>query len=147
MRNSLGDEIMAVVFDEFVISTSKRHEVIDITTKVEDFIRNAQIENGVCIIHVPHATLAVITDEDEPGLNQDYIAQFLRIVPENNNYKHDKIDNNAHSHILSAILGANKMFPIRNGALVRGTWQNILLIELDGPRSQRKVVLEALGDA
>jgi secondary thiamine-phosphate synthase enzyme len=66
------------------------------------------------------------------------------LIPEKD-YKHDLIDDNAAAHLASAFLGQSVTFPVKNSRLVRGTWQNIFLVELDGPRSQRRIVVEVIG--
>jgi len=73
-------------------------------------------------------------------LKKDWLKILKKLV-KGEAFEHDRIDNNAEAHLLSGLLGQGKTLPIKNGSLVRGTWQNIFLIELDGPRS-RKVIIE-----
>jgi secondary thiamine-phosphate synthase enzyme len=98
----------------------------------------------MCIIHASHATAAVMLNENEPGLIHDIEKKTKELFA--GNYQHDRIDDNAAAHIASAFLGANKTLPIRDGKLQRGTWQNILFLELDGPRPGRRVLIEVIGD-
>ena len=126
------------------LRTTSRSEIINITSHVEKAVEESKIKNGLCLVHVPHATLALVLNEDEPNLKND----ILRLINEltRNNWMHNKIDNNAEAHLASILLGSTKILPIINGQLVRGTWQEILLVELDGPRSERKVVITIIGE-
>lgn len=128
------------------ISTKKKVDIIDITDMLEEFVANLEIKNGICLVHVPHATAALILNENEEGLVEDIKRKILEEFPEKAGWLHDRIDDNAYAHLASSFLGTTKIFPLINGRLIRGTWQNLLLVELDGPRSSRKIVFEALGE-
>ena len=125
---------------EIRFSTSKRIEVIDITEKVEEIVENSGVNDGICVIHAPHATAAIILNENESGLKKD-IENFIADTFFNREYFHNRIDDNGASHMASIVLGSTKVIPIKDGKLLRGTWQNILFVELDGPRSLRKVIV------
>lgn len=125
---------------EISISTSKRYELIDITREVGEIVKQSKTKEGLCLIFVPHSTAAIILTENESGLKNDWLKILKKLV-ERETFEHDRIDNNADSHLLSGLLGQGKTLPVKNGSLVRGTWQNIFLVELDGPRS-RKVVIK-----
>jgi secondary thiamine-phosphate synthase enzyme len=137
---------MKVYFHEIYVSTSKRFELIDITEKVEEGVRMSGIKNGICLVFAPHATAAIVANEHERGLMEDILTKIKEFVEPDRRWKHNMIDDNAHAHIGSAIIGADRVFPVRNGELIRGTWQNIFLVELDGPRRERQVIVEVLGD-
>ena len=136
---------MKVYFDEIVFSTSRRIELVDITSKVEDIVKRSGVKNGICLVFAPHATAAIIANEHEKGLMEDVMTKFKEEFPQDGKWKHNLIDNNASAHLGSAMVGADRVFPVRNGELVRGTWQNIFLVELDGPRTYRRIVVEVLG--
>ncbi|RLF35270.1 MAG: YjbQ family protein [Thermoplasmata archaeon] len=121
---------------EFTISTSKQRDIIDITDKIE---KRIDFNKGVCIVHVPHATAGLIINEYEPNIKQDYLT-FFENLTKGENYKHNKIDNNAEAHLLSALVGPSKHFIVKDKRLVLGTWQRVLLCEFDGPRT-RKIVI------
>jgi len=76
----------------------------------------------------------------------DIVNKIKELFPLNAQYQHNIIDDNAHAHIASSIIGSEKIFPIKDGRIIRGTWQNIFLVELDGPRSQRRIIVEVIGD-
>ncbi len=127
-------------------SSGKRFQVINITPQVEQVVHDSGIKEGLVHIFVPHATAAVITNEYEPRIVSDYIEWIMKSVPPDYGWRHNEIDNNAHAHIASALIGPSRTFPIHNNEIVRGTWQEIMLLELDGPRSLRRVIVEVIGE-
>ena len=117
--------------------------MIDITDRIEKVVKQSQKENGLVFIFTPHSTAAVALTEDEPGLKQDWL-DFLNEIISGFDFEHNKIDDNADSHILSGLIGQGKTLILEKGQLIRGAWQQIFLVELDGPRS-RKVMIKILG--
>ncbi|MCK4355137.1 secondary thiamine-phosphate synthase enzyme YjbQ [Candidatus Parcubacteria bacterium] len=126
---------------EFYVSTEDRYQLIDITDRVEGVVRESKVKNGLVLIFVPHSTAGIILTENESGLKQDWLAVLEKLVS-GFDFLHNKIDNNADSHILSGLLGQGKTLMIENNRLIRGTWQQIFLVELDGPREQRKIIVK-----
>ena len=133
---------MSLKFKSIKFSTKNKFEVIDITDKIEDFVQESNVKDGILYVHAPHATTAIIQNENESGLRKDYKEIIDKLF--SGNWEHDKIDNNAIAHIASAIIGNTKILLIKDGKLVRGTWENIMILELDGPRPSRKVVISLL---
>ncbi len=125
--------------------TKEKLGIFDITDKIKKVASRSGISDGLCFVQALHSTAAVIFSEDESGLREDFIKLAQQAIPDLN-FKHNLIDNNAKSHLLSAILGQSKIMAIDNSSLQRGTWQNILFFELDGPRSERKVLVKILGE-
>lgn len=121
------------------LSSKNRYELIDITAQVESVVNESKIKDGVCLVFVPHSTAAIILTENEAGLKNDWLAVLKKLV-EGFDFAHNRIDDNADSHILSGLLGQGKVLPIENNHLVRGTWQQIFLVELDGPRTRRVTI-------
>ena len=136
---------MKIYFSEFGVTTSSRIEIVDITSEVENVVARSGIKNGVCIVHLPHATAALMLNEAEIRLWQDYLRLVKEIFKPDWDWQHNIIDSNAHAHLASGFIGQTRILPIKDGRLVRGTWQNILLLELDGPR-HRRVVVEVMGE-
>ncbi|RLG87964.1 MAG: YjbQ family protein [Thermoprotei archaeon] len=132
---------MKVRFAEKYVRTNKRFEVINISHMAEEVVQESGIKDGICVVHLPHATAALITNEYEPRIVHDYLQWLKENIPPEAMWRHNEIDNNAHAHIASAFIGATRIFPVRNGRIVRGTWQELMLIELDGPRTRRIVIL------
>ncbi len=136
---------MKVFQEEFEVKSSRKREVIDITEEIERIVEKSKIKNGLCLIFLPHATSAIIFEENEAGLIED-IEKFLeKNFPRGAGYKHDLIDDNADAHLASGFIGQSRIYPVENGRIVRGTWQHALLIELDGPR-RRSVHLTVIGE-
>ncbi len=124
---------------EFRVSTQERYQLVDVTAEVEEIVGESGIESGLCLVFVPHSTAAIILTENEEGLKKDWLAVLKKLVS-GLDFLHDRIDDNADSHILSGLLGQGKVLPIEDGELIRGTWQKIFLVELDGPKNRRVTV-------
>ena len=138
---------MVVVNKVLALSSTSRRELIDITDTVTRFVREQDVTDGICTISAPHATAAIIANEDERGLVHDLLAKIEDLFPSSARYAHNAIDDNADAHIAASFLGHSRAFTIANGRLIRGTWQNIFLVELDGPRSHREVHLQVMGES
>ena len=132
---------MRIATERFTVETSKRKQIVDITNAVNRIVEKSNVQNGICLIHAPHATVGVVTNENESGLVNDILNSITALFPQGAGYKHDLIDDNADAHLASTFLGQSKAFPVENRRLVRGTWQNVFLVELDGPRSREIIVL------
>jgi len=128
----------------FNVSTSDRVELNDVTGEVIAEIDKSGVKEGIALVYVPHATAALIINENERGLISDMTAAISDLIPRDRRYEHDRIDDNAWSHLTSAVIGCSLTIPITGGRLECGTWQNIFLVELDGPR-RRKVVVKVIG--
>lgn len=127
-------------------STDKEKEIIDMTGKVTKAVAESGIKNGILVTQLPHATAMLVLNENESGLRQDYLEKLEDLAPSEAEYKHDRIDNNAHSHVKAAFTGSPRVLPIIDGTLVKGTWQSFLVIEQDGPRSRRRFVIFIMGE-
>jgi secondary thiamine-phosphate synthase enzyme len=133
------------MYYEFTVSTKSYEELIDITNTVEEVVQRSGIKEGVCIVYVPHATAGVILNESaDPNIKRDFLSALDRVIPRHAGYLHDRIDDNAHAHIKSAIVGSSITIPISDTRLGLGTWQAIMLCEFDGPRSRRRVIIEII---
>ncbi|MBU4369881.1 secondary thiamine-phosphate synthase enzyme YjbQ [Patescibacteria group bacterium] len=124
---------------EFEVLTKERYELINITNKVERIVRESKVRDGLCFVFAPHSTAGIVLTEDESGLKNDWLAVLKKMVS-GFDFFHNRIDNNADSHILSGLIGQEKTLVIENNKLIRGTWQNIFLIEFDGPRTRKVIV-------
>jgi secondary thiamine-phosphate synthase enzyme len=126
---------------EFVVRSQRTQELVDITRGVADVVRQSGVADGICLVYVPHATAAVVINENaDPNVCEDILEALTRMIPEGR-WRHDRIDNNAAAHIKAAILGPSEAVPVRGGRLRLGTWQSLMLVELDGPR-ERSVIVE-----
>jgi secondary thiamine-phosphate synthase enzyme len=123
------------------ITTRNKDEIVDITDKVEASLREMHAENGVCTIFVAHTTCALTTADLDPGTDRDLLDALRHLLP-SLSYRHPHNPSHAPDHLLSSIIGASLTIPFTNGELLLGTWQRVILVELDGPR-QRTVHVAA----
>ncbi len=125
------------------LATTRDREWIDLTPQVADIVARSEIERGVCLVYSMHTTTAIIVNENaDPNIGIDLITALDGAVPRKADWLHDRIDDNAQSHILASLLGTSESIPIEGGKLLLGTWQSILLVELDGPRPERRVAVQ-----
>ncbi|NLP11390.1 YjbQ family protein [bacterium] len=117
------------------LSTRDRVQLIDITRRVEEVVTESGIEEGVCVIFVPHTTAGVTINENaDPDVVADMIQAVNKAVPFQDNYRHE--EGNSAAHIKSSLFGPTVTLLVAAGALVLGTWQGIYFAEFDGPRSR-----------
>ncbi len=129
----------------FSVSTSQAKQCIDITERVREIVRKSGVKSGLCQVMVLHATAAIaINENDDPNIGVDLLTALDRAIPDHAGWLHDRIDNNAQAHIKAAILGPSELIPVVDGDLLLGTWQGLMLIELDGPRSTRRVAVSLI---
>jgi secondary thiamine-phosphate synthase enzyme len=125
---------------ELRLRTTAKRELVDITARVAAVVAESGLEEGLCHVYVAHATAAIVVNEnDDPNVCVDLLDALDRLVPAGI-WRHDRVDGNAASHIQAAILGPGETIPVRAGKLCLGTWQAIMLAELDGPRERRLVI-------
>ena len=122
------------------VTSTRERECIEITEQVRSIVRSSGVRTGLCHVTVLHATAAVIVNEnDDPAIGDDLLCALKKAVPDHDGWAHDRVDNNAHAHIKASILGPSEVLPVDNGDLLLGTWQGIMVVELDGPRRGRRV--------
>lgn len=124
---------------KIVVQTKKKGEVVDITDTVNEELKKQKAQTGICTLFVTHTTAAITCADLDPGTDQDYLNAFDKLIPKLE-YKHPHDPQHIPDHILSALIGTSLSLPVENGQLVLGTWQKVILIELDGPR-ERQIVL------
>lgn len=118
--------------------TRKKREVLDITDKIESELRQAGVNNGFCHLSVLHTTAALTTADLDPGTDLDLLDAFEHMIPKLR-YRHPHDPSHVGDHIMSALIGTSVSVAVESGKLVLGTWQRIVLVELDGPR-ERQIV-------
>ena len=127
------------------VVTEKGRQIIDITSHVEKAVSDSGIGDGLVLIFARHTTTGLFINERESGLVQDVESVLCSLVPPRGEYMHDRVDDNAASHIQSVLLSPSLVVPVGKGALELGTWQSILFAERDGPR-RRSVIIRVVGD-
>lgn len=128
-----------------MIKSTRKNEIINITEEVEEIVRKEskekKLDEGICLVYVPHATAALTINENwDPSVCEDFLDLLSKIIPEGK-WRHDKVDGNGAAHIKAAIIGPSVSIPFKDGKLLLGTWQGIMLCEFDGPRERKVVVL------
>jgi secondary thiamine-phosphate synthase enzyme len=121
------------------IATSKKKEIVDITSEVEHLLGEKSKEIGICFLFIKHTTAAVTTADLDPGTDLDMLDAFEAIMPRLN-YRHPHNPSHVPDHILSSIIGSSVAIPVSNNKLELGTWQRVVLVELDGPRDRELIV-------
>ena len=131
---------------ELTFRTRGEIDLVDITREVERVVEESGVKNGQALVFVPGATGAIVTIEHESGLLEDFKRALRELIPKGKGYLHDRIDDNAHSHLRATLLGASECFPVVDGRLVRGTWQQIFFVELDVRPRHRRVIVQVMGE-
>lgn len=117
------------------IRSRKRADVVDITDRVQEIVKESGVETGLCQVYVPHTTAGVFINENaDPDVMADFLTTLDRLVPWKNDYQH--AEGNAAAHIKSTLIGTSQTVPVRNGKLALGQWQGIYFAEFDGPRER-----------
>ena len=135
-----------VYVKELTFRTRGEIDLVDITREVERVVEESGVKNGQALVFVPGATGAIVTIEHESGLLEDFKRALRELIPKGKGYLHDRIDDNAHSHLRATLLGASECFPVVDGRLVRGTWQQIFFVELDVRPRHRRVIVQVMGE-
>ena len=126
--------------EEFHVKTDRKSQIIDITPKVAAIVRRSAVREGICCVYTPHTTAAItINENDDPNVCEDILEALAKLIPEGI-WRHDRVDNNAAAHIKASIVGPSAAVPVKDGSMLLGTWQAVMLVELDGPRERRVIV-------
>jgi len=139
-----------------VVTTHQPIQFLDITNEVAELVRAAGVREGVANVFSRHTTAAVCIQEAEPLLLEDLRDFLERNAPAEAHYRHndfrvrtvhmhDDESPNGHAHCLQLMLGTSESIPVADGELLLGQWQRIFLVELDGPRASREVIIHAIG--
>jgi len=124
------------------VKTTSHNEFIDITSMVQSALEESGLDDGACLVFVPHTTAGVTINENaDPSVRKDILMMLDRIAPEDAGYSH--AEGNSAGHVKSSLMGCSAHVPVRAGHLALGTWQGIYFCEFDGPRT-RQVWVEAL---
>ena len=139
---------MSVYYDELNIKTKGEVDIVDITSDVQKIVSKSKIKDGIACVFVLGSTGSITTVEYEPGLMQDLPEALEKIAPKNTYYKHHETwhDDNGHSHVRASLMGPSKSFPIKNGKLLHGTWQQLVFIEFDTRPRNRNIIVQIIGE-
>ncbi len=139
---------MAVVTKTFKLSTQGESEVHDVTDEVAAGVKRSGVASGTVTVFVSGSTAALTTIEFEDGVVRDLTDAIERLAPRDIPYAHDARwgDMNGYSHVRASMLGPSLVVPFRDGKLLLGTWQQIVLIDFDNRPRNREIVLQVIGD-
>jgi len=118
------------------VRTHERTELVDVTSEINQLVQKSQIDQGLCMVYVPHTTAGVTINESaDPSVKTDMLMVLNQMVPWDANYRH--LEGNSPAHVKSTLVGASELIAIEKGRLVLGTWQGIFFCEFDGPRNRK----------
>lgn len=139
---------MKIHQEEIEIRTNGENDMIDITDDVQKIVSKSGVKEGLACVFVPGSTGAITTIEYEPGLMKDLPRALERIAPKDDYYHHQETwhDYNGHSHVRASIIGASLTLPISNGKIIHGTWQQIVFLEMDVRKRNRRIIVKVMGD-
>ncbi len=138
---------MVTVSDQIRVRTTGRTDVVDLTIRVRQFVTENACTDGQLVVFVPGATAAVSTIEFEPGLKDDLPAFFESIAPYSHPWKHHETwgCDNGGAHIRATLMGPSCAFPVIDGTIPLGTWQQIVLIDFDTRPRNRTLIVSFVG--
>ena len=139
---------MTVITKTIQVKSVGEGDVINLTEQTSRIVEECKIVNGIVTVFVSGSTVAVTTIEYEPGLKHDFPAMLSRVAPSNIGYEHDNTwhDGNGHSHVRASLVGPSLTIPFVNGNLLLGTWQQIVLLEMDTRSRRRNIVVQMMGE-
>ncbi len=122
------------------LKTACRQQMLNITSLIEQKLRENNLENGICLAFVPHTTAAVTINENaDPTVPQDLLDKMERLIPQQDHYRH--MEGNSDAHLKTILVGSSELIPVQNQKLQLGIWQGVFFCEFDGPRT-RKITLQ-----
>ncbi|RSK28595.1 YjbQ family protein [Bacillus sp. HMF5848] len=120
----------------FSLRTNKRDEMIDVTQKVEAYIKEMGVKNGAVIVYCPHTTAGITINENaDPDVKTDMLRRFDEVYPWHHSLDRH-IEGNTAAHMKASTVGASQHVIVEKGQLLLGTWQGIYFCEFDGPRTR-----------
>jgi secondary thiamine-phosphate synthase enzyme len=139
---------MSVITKIISVSSIGENDMIDITHQTDEAIKASGLQDGIVVVFVSGSTASITTIEYEVGLKKDFPKMLARIAPSEIEYEHDNTwhDGNGHSHVRASLIGPSLIVPFKNKSLMLGTWQQIVLLEMDTRPRKRKIVLQMIGE-
>jgi len=139
---------MATLQKTFRISTRGHADVLDVTGQVARIVAESGVRQGIVNVAGIGSTLAITTLEFESGCLADLRRALEQIAPESDNYAHNARwgDHNGYAHLRSALLGTARSFPVSDGGILIGAWQQIVLCDFDERPRERQVVVTVVGE-
>ncbi len=118
------------------VKTRERTGLVDITSEIDRLVGKSGVDQGLCMLYVPHTTAGVTINESaDPSVKSDILMVLNQMVPWEANYGH--LEGNSPAHVKSTLVGPSELIAIEKGRLVLGTWQGVFFCEFDGPRNRK----------
>ena len=145
---------MQIVSHYLTVDTADKIDILNITSAIQQTVESTGIRQGYVVVFSCHTTTALTVNEDEERLLVDIKTYLRKLAPPKDRYLHNDLHLrevppdepiNAHSHLMAMTLGNSENIPIIDGQLALGTYQSVMLVDLDGPRQGRKVCLQICG--
>jgi len=138
---------MIILTKTIHVKTKGESDLVDITEAVTNWITSSKIKEGIVTIFIVGSTAAITTIEYEPGLLKDFPRMLARLAPSDIEYEHQRMwhDNNGHSHVRASLVGPSLTVPIHDGMFTLGTWQQLVLVEMDIRGRDREIILQIMG--
>jgi secondary thiamine-phosphate synthase enzyme len=132
----------------FEVRTRGFCDVQDVTAQVEHVVAESGVKTGIVCVANPGSTAGITTIEFEPGAVADLTEALERLAPQGKSYQHDRTwnDGNGFAHLRSALVGTSRSFPVQDGRVVRGTWQQILFVDFDNRPRRRRLTAVVVGE-
>ena len=130
------------------VSTRGQTDALDMTQQVEMIVSASRIQTGMVNVAGKGSTLAITTIEFEPGAVADLRRALDQIAPANDNYAHNARwgDHNGYAHLRSALVGTSQTYPVHEGHLYLGAWQQIILCDFDDRPREREITVTVYGE-
>ncbi|HET7392038.1 MAG TPA: secondary thiamine-phosphate synthase enzyme YjbQ [Nitrososphaeraceae archaeon] len=139
---------MTIITKTIQVKSRGENDMIDMTKQTSRLLTESKLDEGMVTVFVSGSTAAVSTIEYEPGLINDFPDMLSRVVPNDIEYKHDETwqDGNGHSHVRASLIGPSLTIPFKDGKLMLGMWQQIVLFEMDTRQRTREIIVQIIGE-
>jgi len=139
---------MTIISKTIQVKSRGENDMIDMTKQTSRLLEESKLDEGMVTVFVSGSTAAVSTIEYEPGLINDFPDMLSRVVPNDIEYKHDETwqDGNGHSHVRASLIGPSLTIPFKDGELMLGMWQQIVLFEMDTRQRTREIIVQIIGE-
>jgi secondary thiamine-phosphate synthase enzyme len=137
-----------IVNETIELNTKGHTDIIIITAQATELVTQSNLKSGIVTLFVTGSTAGIMIIEDESGLRADFEEIWEDIIPSAESYHHDKKwnDANGYAHLRASILGPSLVIPFKDGQLVLGTWQQIVVVDFDNRPRQRTVAVQIMGE-
>ena len=140
---------MAVKTVPLLVEMRGGTQIENVTKAVQDALAGSKLAAGIVTVFVKHTTASLMVIEDEPGIRADTKSWWDRTVPADPSWQHNRRnpgEDNGHSHLRGQLQGPSVTIPFLNGAMLLGTWQQIVLVDFDTRARTRELIIQILGE-